>query len=507
MWALCTAIILGFNPVLIHFFTAFSVQGFSLPFVFNFYNLKRIVELLLLVLTGVLLLSSPRLRTEVFQAFQQLSHEVQIAFGLFFGLGLLSAFFAISPISGFFGLAHDFLWVILAFVISRLWIHRSMPLMATRAFLLAISLYVILAFISYLLTYHRFAHGYLSTETLRYMTVYPQFLNPRFLAQIFILTWPILTYVSVSTWRKKPVFSLFILFINSYWFTLAIQNESRAIVLSCALACFGLLFLIRKKLLTFRLWIQFLLATLAISIFLSEIFFSIGLDMQNPFLSLLHRSQESSQYEDRLVLWNHTLNALILKYPLLGVGPLNFPMLPNPEGVAHPHNAFLQIASEWGIPAFCVFVFLVLNGVWAWIRLFRENISTVHLDQKLLWKKSMLTLIFFGGLLDSLFSGNTVMPLSQLCLAIVVGWMYALFLEQKSPILTEKQEVRPLFEGLFCAAIAASCLIVLLVMVKDLIHIHHQSLLHHSQSCKTEASCILHPLMWLPQQVTSSIES
>jgi hypothetical protein len=196
-----------------------------------------------------------------------------------------------------------------------------------------------------------------------------------------------------------------------------------------------------------------------------------------------------------------------LKHPLLGAGPLNFPILPNPEGLTHAHNAFLNIASEWGIPACCIFTFLIFNGLWAWIKLFRENITNVHVDRKLLWKKSMLSLILFGGLLDSLVSGNTVMPLSQLCLAIFVGWMYALFVEQKSLILTEKKDVTPLMQWSFCGALAMSCLIIVSVMIQDLIHIHQASLLKDPASCKSEASCILHPLMWLPQQVTSSIES
>jgi O-antigen ligase len=39
-----------------------------------------------------------------------------------------------------------------------------------------------------------------------------------------------------------------------------------------------------------------------------------------------------------------------LAHPLLGIGPMHFAYVDNGEG-AHPHNFWLQLAAEWGIPA------------------------------------------------------------------------------------------------------------------------------------------------------------
>ena len=50
----------------------------------------------------------------------------------------------------------------------------------------------------------------------------------------------------------------------------------------------------------------------------------------------------------RLILWKQAVN-LIKQHPFFGVGPQHFAYYPNEWG-AHPHNAVLLFATEWGLP-------------------------------------------------------------------------------------------------------------------------------------------------------------
>jgi O-antigen ligase len=79
-------------------------------------------------------------------------------------------------------------------------------------------------------------------------------------------------------------------------------------------------------------------------------------------LSTVTRYQEDASATDRLELWQIALN-LIAEHPVLGVGPDNFILYaPNT-----PHNAYLQVTSELGIPAFLVYVSVLMTGLYsAW---------------------------------------------------------------------------------------------------------------------------------------------
>ena len=59
----------------------------------------------------------------------------------------------------------------------------------------------------------------------------------------------------------------------------------------------------------------------------------------------------------REVLWKHAW-AKIVEFPWLGIGPMHFASLKNPVA-NHPHQAMLQIASEWGLPVFFMIMAVV----------------------------------------------------------------------------------------------------------------------------------------------------
>lgn len=120
----------------------------------------------------------------------------------------------------------------------------------------------------------------------------------------------------------------------------------------------------------------------------------------------------------REILWKHAW-AKIVEFPWLGMGPMHFASLKNPVA-NHPHQAMLQIASEWGLPAF----FMIMAVVTLWLaRIFGEvRSSDGKAGAELRWA---LLFAVLSSIVQSMVDGVLVMPYPQLWLAITVGWCSA----------------------------------------------------------------------------------
>ena len=113
---------------------------------------------------------------------------------------------------------------------------------------------------------------------------------------------------------------------------------------------------------------------------------------------------------------------MIVERPWLGFGPMHFADIPNVIA-AHPHQAILQWASEWGVPSALCVIALVWRGGWATLGVLRERRLSMQ-------RTDLLRLCLFAALVaalvQSMVDGVIVMPISQLWLALVVGWLLAL---------------------------------------------------------------------------------
>ena len=83
--------------------------------------------------------------------------------------------------------------------------------------------------------------------------------------------------------------------------------------------------------------------------------------------------QEDTSATGRLELWD-TARHLIEKHPFLGVGPDNF-ILYAPNS---PHNAYLQVGSELGIPAMLIYAGILVAGLRAAWRARRISLQDEH---------------------------------------------------------------------------------------------------------------------------------
>jgi O-antigen ligase len=119
----------------------------------------------------------------------------------------------------------------------------------------------------------------------------------------------------------------------------------------------------------------------------------------------------------RLYLWRLAWEQ-IASAPWLGIGPMHAAHWPNLKA-AHPHNIYLQLAAEWGIPV--LVATLAAGGAFVY-RMVRA-IGAAGASQS-----RMGTALAIGCLAvaaDGFVSGNFVMPVSQVWIAVLVGWALA----------------------------------------------------------------------------------
>ncbi|GGI54146.1 hypothetical protein GCM10011430_13200 [Oxalicibacterium solurbis] len=145
-------------------------------------------------------------------------------------------------------------------------------------------------------------------------------------------------------------------------------------------------------------------------------FFAIPTLLDNP-PKLINRLPALSNLSLRDVLWVEAWH-IICAHPWLGVGPMQFAAQPNGVG-AHPHNAVLQIAAEWGLPALLMLSTLIVIG-------FRQFVIYLRRQSDEISFANVLSFALFASLVaagaQSLVDGVIVMPYSQVTLMVLTGW-------------------------------------------------------------------------------------
>ena len=122
--------------------------------------------------------------------------------------------------------------------------------------------------------------------------------------------------------------------------------------------------------------------------------------------------------EARFFLWR-IAQSYIERSPWLGIGPMHYAHFHNPEA-AHPHNVYLQVAAEWGVP---MLLLLLGLGTLALCRFARAVRCCPDARQRDCGIGLFLACVAIA--VDGLFSGNFVMPVSQVWIAFTFGWAMA----------------------------------------------------------------------------------
>lgn len=145
--------------------------------------------------------------------------------------------------------------------------------------------------------------------------------------------------------------------------------------------------------------------------------------------------------------------------PWLGVGPMHFSHWEDGDA-AHPHNVYAQTLAEYGLPA----TLLLVGGAAVWavkqLRALRRGAPATAAFAIGLWGALV------GMAVDGGFSGNFVMPVSQLWIAMAVGLVTA-FVSLHGPSAQHNAIAPPSGWGVRVARPAAAW--VLLVCISGLV--------------------------------------
>lgn len=239
------------------------------------------------------------------------------------------------------------------------------------------------------------------------------FSNKRFYGQFQTFTLPLLT-VPLLLHTFKPSTKAWVFVLLACWWMIAICGGTRGTWLGMSCAAAVIFFCGPGG----RRWFCWQLAATAVGLLMFWCLFSLlpsylGIEILNFAGDRLTTSLSA-----RDVIW-HQAWEMIKERPLLGFGPMHFADIHNPVA-AHPHQAILQWACEWGIPSTLLVGWLSVRGLFATFKLIRRKAASSEPVDLL---RICLFASLLGALAQSMVDGVIVMPYSQLWLAIVIGWL------------------------------------------------------------------------------------
>jgi len=136
----------------------------------------------------------------------------------------------------------------------------------------------------------------------------------------------------------------------------------------------------------------------------------------------------------------------IQAHPWLGIGPMHLAAIRNDFG-AHPHNAVLQLAAEWGVPAALALILPCAAGVQHLLTRLRQQKGSPNM------LLVCLTASLLAACVQSMVDGVIVIPYTQTLLALVAGWALGVYFREtiatpvtpSSPMMGARIFLLPMF--------------------------------------------------------------
>lgn len=317
------------------------------------------------------------------------------------------------------------------------------------ALLVAVSLVLTIQFMAFYL-----ASFFSGTQTVDPYLMYPGFDNPRFYGQFQIILIPILHALYFKENWQHPIFSTkLITAILIFQWAIIWALAGRGVLLGLFAAVAALIMLTQLK---HRKIIVHLGLTALLGAFLYFILFHILPDWAGLKQSLPSGMRFDLSRRD--VLWGGAWQ-MIISQPWLGVGPLHFSASWNHIG-AHPHQAVLQFASEWGIPATLLFLWVIALSMLKGLRIIRIQQDPLDVG---LWLALLASLVL--AQVDGVFA----MPYTEGWLTIIAGLALARW-KQTNTIKT-----KPVHQAqtiIFSLLTIVSIIVLMRVLILDVPALH-----------------------------------
>lgn len=241
------------------------------------------------------------------------------------------------------------------------------------------------------------------------------FSNRRVFGQVASMVIPLLVYPLLT--RKLPRIQRWSVFaLLAVWWMLVIVSGTRGTWMALFVAAVILAAFTWQA---SSAWLRVQILALAWGAVLFGILF-VGLPtwlrtdaaIENRLINLVTLS-------GREVLWDIAWTQ-IQAHPWLGIGPMHLAAIRNDFG-AHPHNAILQLAAEWGIPAALAFIIPVGFGiVRLLVRIRQQQVTSGPL-------LVCLTASILAISAQSMVDGVIVIPYTQTLLVLIVGWTLGVY--------------------------------------------------------------------------------
>ena len=377
----------------------------------DLYNDKRLLQVgILIVGAGTLLAVGPA-RRRWLSTFRALPRVARWGLCVVLGLGLLSAAWAPSPGSAALEVGHFVLLFVLAGIVAAA--VRRAPEYAEAlllgAVVLGAGLYAVHFGVSYGLSVAWPALE-VGRETIS------GFGNIRHFNQYQTWTLPLLGGAVLALPRRWRAARCSVFGLVALWWTLVLASDVRGTMVAMALASVIVWVLFRQA---SHRWLGVQGMALLVGGGLYIVLFSL---IGGATPEVADRLAEEGGYAWRLQRWTTCLE-MVSAHPWLGAGPMHFAWAPfRIAPGAHPHNAVLQWAAEWGVLSTLIMSGLVVWGGGRWLGQEMGEASSATPRSNAV--RIGLVAAVLAGAAHAMVSGLLVTPVSQIFLALFGGWAW-----------------------------------------------------------------------------------
>lgn len=271
------------------------------------------------------------------------------------------------------------------------------------------------------------------------------FSNRRFFGQVASMVIPLLAYPLLI--RATPLWQRWVFFLLlAAWWMLVIVSGTRGTALAIAGSSILLVIFLWQH---SRAWLKFQFVGVLAGGVLFVILFVWLPPLVGQTPALENRASNLVSLSGREELWGMAW-VQIQAHPWLGIGPMHFASLGLKYG-AHPHNAILQLASEWGVIATAAFILPVMFAGKRLIMHLRQPSIDIK-EKKLLF---CIAVSLLAAIIQSMVDGILVIPYTQIWLIFIAGWALGIYFRNPaaSPMQVPSRfgEVGIVFVGLVAA--------------------------------------------------------
>lgn len=435
---LLTGLVLFAGPVF-EFLPDLTWHGGPVANAMLWHDRQRIgqVVLLLLLAAG----AATIWRGALFNALGNLPRPVRWALGIGFALGGVSV--GLSEFPRFAGLEWATLLLLLGLALvladqARLG-GRHFDVWATRLLVVVSGVIVLRIMMGYLAA---MSQGVQLDSIALFTSV---FSNRRVFGQVASMAIPLLAYpLLAGSGTRAQRWCVFVLL--AVWWMLVIGSGTRGTWMALAVAAAVLASFAWRACVG---WLRIQVAALGVGALLFWILFALLPVWLGQDATLENRLSNIESLSGRSELWAMAW-AQIQAHPWLGIGPMHLAAIPMKFG-AHPHNAVLQLAAEWGVPAALA---LLVPAVFGVQRLLARLRHQQQASPNLLLVCLAASLLAAGT--QSMVDGVIVMPYTQIWVALVVGWAMGVYFRgvAVSTSIVADSRMRLVMPGLSLFAIA-----------------------------------------------------